>query len=71
MKTINADVVICGGGLSGIMCSLALTRLGISICTIEKSNYSLQQIKDTRSTAYLLPSINFLVKTGIWKPGQL
>ena len=67
MKTINADVVICGGGLSGIMCSLALTRLGISVCTIEKSNYSLQKIKDTRSTAYLLPSINFLVETGIWK----
>ena len=67
MKTINADVVICGGGLSGLICSLALSRSGISVCTIEKSKQDLQQIKDTRSTAYLLPSINFLIKTKIWK----
>ena len=67
MKTINADIVVCGGGLSGIICSLALSRLGISVCTIEKSKYDLQQIKDTRSTAYLVPSINFLAKTGIWE----
>ena len=67
MKTINADVVICGGGLSGLICSLALSRYGISVCTIEKSRHNIQQTKDTRSTAYLLPSINFLIKTGIWK----
>ena len=67
MKTINADVVICGGGLSGIICSLALSKLGMSICIIEKLKHDLQTIKDTRSTAYLLPSINFLVKIGIWK----
>ena len=67
MKTINADVVICGGGLSGIICSLALSKLGMSICIIEKFKHDLQTIKDTRSTAYLLPSINFLVKIGIWK----
>ena len=58
MKTINADVVICGGGLSGIICSLALIKLGMSIRIIEKSKHDLQTIKDTRSTAYLLPSIN-------------
>ena len=67
MKTINADVVICGGGLSGIICSLALSKLGMSICIIEKSKHDLQTIKDTRSTAYLLPSIDFLVKIKIWK----
>ena len=67
MKTINTDVVICGGGLSGIICSLALSKLGMSICIIEKSKHELQTIKDTRSTAYLLPSIDFLVKIGIWK----
>ena len=67
MKTINADVVICGGGLSGIICSLALSKLGMSICIIEKLKHDLQTIKDTRSTAYLLPSIDFLVKIGIWK----
>ncbi len=31
IKTINADVVICGAGLSGIICSLALSKLGMSI----------------------------------------
>ena len=67
MKTINADVIICGGGLSGIICSLALSKLGMSIRIIEKSKHDLQIIKDTRSTAYLFPSINFLVKIGIWK----
>ena len=67
MKIINADVVICGGGLSGLICSLALSSFGITVCTIEKSRQDLQQIKDTRSTAYLLPSINFLVEIGIWK----
>ena len=44
MKTINADVVICGGGLSGIICSLALSKLGMSICIIEKSKHDLQSI---------------------------
>ena len=67
MKTIKTDVVICGGGLSGLICSLALSKLGISISIIEKSKHDLQTTKDTRSTAYLLPSINFLVKIGIWK----
>ena len=67
MKSINADVVICGGGLSGLICSLALSNIGISSFCIDKSaNIKKKQI-DTRSTAYLNPSKEFLDDIGIWK----
>ena len=67
MKSINADVVICGGGLSGLICSLALSDIGISSFCIDKSaNIKKKQI-DTRSTAYLNPSKEFLDDIGVWK----
>ena len=67
MKSINADVVICGGGLSGLICSLALSNIGISSFCIDKSaNIKKKQI-DTRSTAYLNPSKEFLDDIGVWK----
>ena len=68
MKPINSDIVICGGGLSGLICSLALSQTGVSICCIDKTVKNLQNKKtDNRSTAYLIPSIKFLKDVGLWK----
>ena len=67
MKSINADVVICGGGLSGLICSLALSNIGISSFCIDKSTNIKKKQIDTRSTAYLRPSKEFLDNIGIWK----
>ena len=67
MKLKNADIVICGGGLSGIICSLALSKLGISIYCIDKQVSSVsKKITDMRSTAYLIPSKQFLETVEIW-----
>lgn len=67
MKSMNADVVICGGGLSGLICSLALSNIGISSFCIDKSTNIKKKQIDTRSTAYLRPSKEFLDNIGIWK----
>ena len=67
MKPINVDVVICGGGLSGLICCLALSKIGISTICIDKSANNKPKQTDTRSTAYLNPSKNFLNNIGVWK----
>ncbi len=67
MKSINTEVVICGGGLSGLICSLALSNIGISSFCIDKSTNIKKKQIDTRSTAYLRPSKEFLENIGVWK----
>ena len=66
MKPINVEAVICGGGLSGLICCLALSKIGISTFCIDKSTHKNKKI-DNRSTAYLNPSKEFLDSIGVWK----
>jgi flavin-dependent dehydrogenase len=48
METINVDVLVCGGGMSGMACAAFATEAGANILVFEKqmeicgsSNYSM------------------------------
>ena len=67
MKIISSDIVICGGGLSGMITCQALSNIGISVCCVDKSTINFEDADDFRSTAYLSPSKRFLDEIGLWK----
>ena len=64
----NNDVIIIGGGPSGLSLAILLSQLDLNIVVIEKS--SLQSLKnpdyDGRETALTHPSTDFLKNIGIW-----
>ena len=67
---INTDVLVCGGGISGLLTAKSLVNLGLSVVCLEKSNIELKSIggmADGRTTAFLQPSIDFLSDLGLWK----
>ena len=69
MNCDNTDIVICGGGISGLIMAKCLIHLGLRVTCIEKNKRQNQKIKnnDLRSTALLYPAIDFFKKVGIWK----
>ena len=70
MKAINTDVLICGGGISGLLTAKSLVNLGLSVVCLEKNSGALKSkevMADGRSTALLQPSIDFLSDLGLWK----
>ena len=69
MNCYNTDVVICGGGISGLIMARSLIHLGLRVTCIEKNKRQNPKIKnnDLRSTALLHPAVDFFKKVGIWK----
>ena len=70
MKAINTDVLVCGGGVSGLLTAKSLVNLGLSVVCLEKSDTELKSkegMADGRSTAFLQPSIDFLSDLGLWR----
>ena len=69
MNCDNTDIVICGGGISGLIMAKSLIHLGLRVTCIEKNERKNQKFKnnDLRSTALLYPAIDFFKKVGIWK----
>jgi len=65
----NTDVVICGGGISGLIMAKSLINLGLRVTCIEKNQLQNQKVKsnDLRSTALLHPAIDFFKEVGIWQ----
>ena len=61
MNCDNTDIVICGGGISGLIMAKSLIHLGLRVTCIEKSERKNQKFKnnDLRSTALLYPAIDF------------
>lgn len=58
------DVAIVGGGIVGLLTSLALARTGCSIIHIEKDELEVKN--DNRSIAVSYSSIAFLNTLGLW-----
>ena len=70
MKAVNTDVLVCGGGISGLLTAKSLVNLGLSVVCLEKSDTELKSkegMADGRSTAFLQPSIDFLSDLGLWR----
>ena len=70
MKPITTDILVCGGGISGLLTAKSLLNLGLSVVCLEKMKGSLKSkeiMEDGRSTALLKPSINFLDDLGLWR----
>ena len=70
MKIITSDVLVCGGGISGLLAAKGLLSLGLSVVCIEKRTGGINEkssLEDGRSTALLDPSISFLKSLGIWE----
>ena len=68
MKPITTDILVCGGGISGLLTAKSLLNLGLSVVCLEKMKGSLKSeeiVEDGRSTALLQPSINFLSDLGL------
>jgi len=69
LNLLKTDIVICGGGISGLIMAKSLIHLGLQVTCIEKNKNKKKQSKDTdlRSTALLHPAVNFFKKIGIWQ----
>jgi len=70
LKPITTDILVCGGGISGLLTAKSLLNLGLSVVCLEKMKGSLKYeaiVEDGRSTALLQPSINFLSDLGLWR----
>ncbi len=69
MNSYNTDVVICGGGISGLIMAKSLIHLGLRVACIEKNKGQKQKNKnhDLRSTALLHPAVDFFKDIGIWQ----
>jgi 2-octaprenyl-6-methoxyphenol hydroxylase len=61
------DVIIIGGGISGLLCAIALKQSGLSIALVEKRCLSSIGNADIRSLAIAPSSVEFLMALGIWQ----
>lgn len=43
----EADVVVCGGGPTGLLTALSLQKLGISTCVIGKRKGEFEEVEDS------------------------
>ena len=70
MKINNTDVFISGGGLSGLIASIAFAKNGFSVVCVDRNKpefYKKTEKNTFRTTAFLEPSKKFLDEIGIWQ----
>ena len=65
MKKDFHDIIILGAGLTGLILSLSLAKLGIRVCIIDKNDPN-KTLADERTTAISKGSSNFLNDLKIW-----
>lgn len=61
----SPDILIAGGGIAGLTATLALAQLGYSVTCCDAGPET-QTKPDTRSTAFLQPSVALLEQLGVW-----
>ena len=70
MKTNKTDVFISGGGIAGLVATIAFEKLGHSVICVdpEPPVHNLEdRYTDTRTTAFLQPSQRFLKSIDLWE----
>ena len=60
MHKTEADVVILGGGLAGLIASLILTQNGYDVVLIEKKTYPFHKVCGEYISNEVLPYLNSL-----------
>lgn len=69
MTIINADVIIVGGGITGLLLTKILASNDVSVVLIEKSKIE-QENQDTRTLAISPKTAKTLTSIGIWQKLQ-
>ena len=69
MKNLQCDILIIGGGLTGLMTAYTLSELKKNIIIVDKNDFrqSKNNFTDLRTTAIAEGSKNFFEKIGIWR----
>ena len=69
MKNLQCDILIIGGGLTGLMTAYTLSELQKNIIIVDKNDFrqSRNNFVDLRTTAIAEGSKNFFEKIGIWR----
>ena len=68
MKELNNDILIIGGGLTGLATAYALSNLNKKITIIDRSNlFTSGSIADLRTTAISEGSKQFFEKIDLWR----
>ena len=60
------DITIVGAGLAGLIASIKLAHIGFDVICVDYKDKNIIK-NDLRTTALLLPSINFLNECNIWE----
>lgn len=67
---LSKDIVVVGGGVAGLVASIAFARAGFETLCIEPAPAPARSMEesgaDLRSTAFLEPSIALMEEAGIW-----
>lgn len=61
------DVIIIGGGVSGLISALACDKIGIKVALVEKKELKAIDNNDIRSLAIAPSSADFLAGLGVWQ----
>jgi 2-octaprenyl-6-methoxyphenol hydroxylase len=68
-KMIETDVLVSGGGVAGLTAAAAFGSAGFSVICVDPSQpVTVMQAEgsDLRTTAFLQPSRDFLIRAGLW-----
>ncbi len=69
MARKDVDVLISGGGIAGLVCAAALSRLNLSVTLVDPTpppKTGADQGSDLRSTAFLMPARQLFEDIGVW-----
>ena len=63
------DICIIGGGHTGLVATLAFANKKLNVLCVEKKSFNNNNKRDLelRTTAHLMPAVNFLNTIGVWK----
>ena len=63
------DICIIGGGHTGLVATLAFANKKLNVLCVEKKSFKKNDKRDLelRTTAHLMPAVNFLNTIGVWK----
>ncbi len=65
MNKTETEILIVGGGIAGLVATAAFSKAGFQTICIDAETPT--TLSDQRSTAFLMPSVRFLQRVGLWQ----
>ena len=62
----HSDIIVIGGGLSGLTQSLLLAQAGLNVICLDQASLSVQINSDPRTTAISYGSSRIFDRAGLW-----